>query len=73
MDAGSARPSSEEEEASGSGECEGRRLRLRIGKEEGLWLCTRGFVGCEWVVVEEGARGSAKRGIFVVSWCWERG
>ena len=55
--------SSEEEEASGSGEGEGRRLRLRIGRERRIWLCRRWFVGCEWVVVEEGARGRAKRGI----------
>jgi hypothetical protein len=37
-------------------------LRLRIGREE--CECARVFVGWEWEVVEEGARGRAKTGIF---------
>ena len=60
--------SSEDEGASASGEGEWRRLRLRMGRDRGLWLCRRWFVGCECVAVEEGARGRANRGILRVEW-----
>lgn len=63
MDAGRA-PASEREESDGAGEGSRGRLRLRIVREG----CAYGwvFVGLEWDVVEEAARGSAKRGIFMM-------
>jgi hypothetical protein len=63
VDAGRA-PASEREESEGAGEGSRGRLRLRIVREG----CAYGwvFVGFEWDVVEEAARGSAKRGIFMM-------
>ncbi len=63
MDAGGA-SASEREESDGAGEGSRGRLRLRILREGCAYV--RAFVGLEWDVVEEAARGSAKSGILTM-------
>ncbi len=58
-------PASERDESDGAGEGARGRLRLRIVREGCAYL--RVFVGLEWDVVEEAARGSTKRGIFTMA------